>query len=347
MVIIGLLGAVALISGNQPISFASSSSKLPVNVYDVTGLVHGRYTVSVINSSNVITKLIKLKGKNNPEAAEPAFCGNKIFVSDDSTVGGPPSGNISVISPTKNKIIKTISGIVSPGPLLCVGKLLWITDSDSNFLRIMNSTTYKIVENISDDSGVLGYSPDTKAVYVSNGTAISEYNSSTFEHLKTITLQDSGIFAYDPINKDMYLTNEGGIFPRGASIFMISPSNVVTEYNFSSSNCYDHGGTTGIAYSPATREMYVSCAEDDNDQGSVMVLNATTNAVKTTVTNFGGFDTGSMVFDPSNNNMYVVNFENTNDKLPPVVAVISTANQVVATIPVSYGEIDIQSICVS
>jgi DNA-binding beta-propeller fold protein YncE len=309
-------------SGPDPASptFAPSPLvTLPVNVY-----VPNHNNVSVINSSNLVTQTIQIKGKN-PEPGPVAFCGNKIFVSDEGT------DHISVISRAKGTVLKTIGGLISPGVLFCNSNVLWI--QDSSFVRILNVSSYKILHTIKgSDAANFGYSPATKEVYVDNGNgSIFVYDPTTYKLVADLSGGPSyGAFAYDPIHKDMYLTNAAG-YPT-ASIVLISSSNRVTQLNLSS-NCAFSKALTGIAYSPATKRMYVSCLIDNDAEGTVIVLNASSNAVVTTIP--VGVDTQSVAYDPSNLDVYVASPENTMGGSPGEVAVIGPADTVLASIPIS------------
>lgn len=127
-------------------------------------------------------------------------------------------------STSKSKVNKTLSGFTSPGSLYCDRKLLWI--ADSSFIRVLDTYTYKIVQNVSDSGpGSFGYSSSTKEMYVDNdNSSILVYNPVTYKLIVNLAGGPSaGQFAYNPINKEMYLTNYAG-YPT-ASIYMISSEN--------------------------------------------------------------------------------------------------------------------------
>jgi DNA-binding beta-propeller fold protein YncE len=275
-----------------------------------------------------VSSTIRIKG-SDPIPAQVAFCGSKIFVSENGPAL-PEKGRIVVISPSQNKIVKTISGFISPGSLFCNANLLWI--QDSTFVRILNASTYKFVRNISGSAASdFGYSPKTKQVYVDNDNGtIFVYNPTTFQLVANLAGgPSSGQFAYNPLNKAMYLTNSAG-FPS-ASIFIINSANKLTQLNFTS-NCSFRKALIGIAYSPATKQMYLTCLIDNDNEGTVIILNAETNAVNKTIP--VGFDTGSIIYNPSNKDMYVASAENLLGNHPGIVAVISDVNVLVASINV-------------
>jgi hypothetical protein len=316
---VSMASATALPTGGSVRATSASSplAKLPPSVYVTYGS-----NVSVVNSSNVVTHTILIKGKN-PGPEYLTYCQSKVFVSDVNV------GRISVISPSSNKLLKTISGFTVPGFTYCLSGLLWV--EDSTFVKILNATTYKVVHSINESASSFGFSPATKELYIDNQNgSISIYNPSTFKRVAQLSgAPDSGYFAYNPVKKDLYLTNPAG-YPT-ASLMLISSSNHLTQLNFSSS-CGFSKALTGIAYSPATKDMYVGCLIDNNFEGTVIVLNATTDAIVTTIS--VGYDTGGIAYDASNMDIYAASPENLMGSPPGVLAVIGHTNTLLKSINV-------------
>jgi len=245
----------------------------------------------------------------------------------------------------------------------------YITNSDSNDVSVIDTTTNKVMATISVGSSPMGIaiSPDGTKVYVVNARSndVSVIDTATNTVTATVPVGSSpqGVVV-SPNGKKVYVANQvsntisvidtakntivstvnTGKYPTGVAISPDGKKIYVTNYGDKTVSIIDTAtkavtstvsvgkSPKEIAVTPDGTKVYVV----NSDSGSISVIDTATNSVTKTV-KIGGAPFGVAV-NPEGTKVYVTN----NDEYFSTVSVIDTArNEITATIPVGSNPMGI------
>ena len=215
-------------------------------------------------------------------------------------------------------------------------QLLYITNSQSNNVTVVNSFSGKSVANItvgSEPEGI-SYVPSNHNIYVanSNSSNISVISSSTNTVISTISLPGSPMFtAFNPDSGTLYVSGSNS---SGDYLWNL---NVTTDTLQSTFFLFPGIAPYGMAFDPYNGLMYVA----DNSGNQVLAISSTGNIESFIPV---GQQPYAIAFDPVNKNIYVTdndfNGEISGNPQQSNVTVINTINNhvVAQVVPGQYPE---------
>ena len=296
----------------------NSPSAITYNPKDRTIYVAGLNFISIINSSNLISKSI-------------TNVGNAIPILQSYILYNPFNNNIYT-SDAGSDLVLIFNSINNTTyiPMKSAGVMEY--DPDNNLIyianhfgiTIINSTMKSTIHQMlyEDSYWDLAYNPEDDLIYATaplNGF-ISVINSSNklssqdkilsaFDFPK-MTIHDHEFkpsdIAYNPNNKLLYIINHERIHStpnheRETIIFIINSSSneVIKNITGVGKNPAD------IAYNPNNNLIYITNLQNDS---SVSVINSSSNEVIKNITGVGEKPNG-IVYNPDNKLIYVTNFD--------------------------------------
>ena len=182
----------------------------------------------------------------------------------------------------------------------------------------------------------MAYDPASQDVYVSNyaSNTISVISSATNGVVTTITgLEQPTFIVYNPANSDLYVVDSA--YPYGITVINGVTNAVVTTLQ---------GEAGNVIYDPANQDVYASVVAfvSGVQTAEVYTINTSNQIASEIVVSGIGFPAtdsgGSLVFDSSNNNVFVGTDPGTTG--PNVVTEISSSTNKV------IGSVNIPADCV-
>jgi len=222
---------------------------------------------------------------------------NEIIVAD-STCTAPSLGNLSVIDPNSNSVVRTVSMGEYPWGVAVdpTSGLVYVTNYYSNNVTIVNGTTWATVAAVGSGEFPSGATVDPRngVVYVADwgGNDVAVVNGTT-----GVEVHDLGSWfgpdavAYANATGDLYVANSES---NNVSVFNTSTGKVVTSVAVGAD-------PDGIVYDPTNGNVYVANCDSDN----VSIVSAGNETVIGTVT--AGVCPKAFTLDPEGNLVMVAN----------------------------------------
>jgi S-layer protein (TIGR01567 family) len=280
----------------------------------------GDNTVSVIDTATNTVSPNPIYVGNAPYGVAVSLDGTRAYVTNGGSFN--VAGTVSVIDTSDNNVIDTYTVEKKPMGIAInpSGTKVYVANYVSGTVSVID-TVSKTIKPVTVGMGPVGVaiSPDGSKVYVTNELSytVSEIDIATDTVNPNpiyVGMQPWGI-AVTPDGSKAYVANEEG--------HTVSVINTATrDVKPVSLGGYNHG----IAVSPDGSEVYVT-SEDDNDAGSVYVIDTATDTVVLPPIHVGKLPTG-VSFSLNGNYAYVANSGSN------TVSIIDTASKVVNTVTV-------------
>jgi DNA-binding beta-propeller fold protein YncE len=293
-----------------------------------------------------------------------------IHIGVNTDVWGPfyiPSSHevwVYTDSPSEFHVIQGLSGIAVIPNVTAGFYTSWVYNPSngyvyfaSNTVGVYNGATNKFVASINMSNAnyspaSMAYAPVNHEVYVANPYVGSGSGQTFIGAIKgtsvvaKITVPHGGgegswPMIYDPANNKIYVLDRTP-YLQIAMVIDPTTNKLVRTLTVSSAYGYDYGygDVTGVVYVPATKNIYVDswsgyAGEDGFASTNISVINSATYAVTHPVINgnFLGFS-GSMVYNPSNGDLYIGAVTTPTNYVPPpntVLKVFSTTTNTMVT----------------
>lgn len=208
-------------------------------------------------------------------------------------------GNVSVVDPSKNQVIKFINEPSGQTPRDLaydfVDRKMFVADVYSNTVSVINTTSNTVINTIPTGSITDGavYDSSNGDVYaVTAGSPVTVIKASNEKVIANIPVGSNSLGGvFDPANGGVYIFNQNS---GSVSVINGATNTVLTTI---------HGLPSPVAgaYDSTNGKIYVA----NYDFGGVSIIDTNTNQLVNTVSGNGGL--ASALFDPDNNIIYVAN----------------------------------------
>jgi YVTN family beta-propeller protein len=194
----------------------------------------------------------------------------------DSTCTAPSLGNLSVIDPSTNSVVRTVSMGEYPWGVTAdqANGLVYVTNYYSDNVTIVNGTTWATVGAVGSGEfpSRATFDPENGTVYVADwgGNDVAVLNGTTgVEDEDLGSWYGPDAVAYDSSTGDLYVANSES---NNVSVFDASTGKIVAS---------DPVGSypDGIVYDPANGDVYVANCNSDN----VSIVDGENNSIVGTV----------------------------------------------------------------
>jgi DNA-binding beta-propeller fold protein YncE len=227
------------------------------------------------------------------------LAGKRLFLT------GEANNVVLVLDTNSNKLIHTISDVEEPHSMLFLpaSKQLWVVAGGEGKIKIFNSDTFNLVDNLSVDEGAdsSAYDSAKHRFYVITGGGDAKLDYSLIRIFDTDSRKQIGEIKADSKNIEAMALEKNG--PR---IFAnIRDKNVVGVFDrekatlMSTWTLGELHGNTPIAYDDATRRVFVV----GRKPASMVVLDSETGKIVATLPTAEMTD--DMTFDPTSKRIYV------------------------------------------
>jgi YVTN family beta-propeller protein len=329
--------------GGEPLAMAYDSLSGNIYVSNVDGNM-----VLINSTTNKVVNTIAI-GRYPGDLVYSPYNGDLYF---NAYFGIGYLDNISVISSSRNIVIKNVSTCYHPLRILCLADnyqsnivvnpsngYIYIGNPNGN-VSVLNTATNKIIDTIliGGDPSTMAYDPSNGNIYIgsSNGN-VSVLNTATNHIIDTISARIfASSMAYDPSNGNIYIGSSNG----NLSVLNTATNQIIATIPVG-------GDPSTMAYDPSNGNIYIGNSNMyGSSSGNVSVLNTATNQIIDTIevckdgsiNSNTGYVGSSIAYDPLNGYLYVAN-EFTFNELGYIsngnVSVINTAtNKIMGTITV-------------
>lgn len=220
------------------------------------------------------------------------------------------SNSVTVVDVVTNNVVNTIMGFpTSPWGIAYnpFTNSIYVTDSASNRISVVNTTTDRIIANMTVPGHPIGiiYDPASRVMYATNGLSGTVVGiNSTNQIFVNITVGGYPIgLAYDSQNNYIYVANNAN-----DSIDVISDSTLKLLARIPAEGSYQGGSPSAglpyaIVYDPNNNFVYFT----DNDSNRISVIDTSTNRIIFKNVTVGQFPSG-IAYDPSTKEILVTNW---------------------------------------
>ncbi len=288
----------------------------------------GAHPTTVPTLASISVKTVKVGNNPVDVAFDPG--NGELYVANTN------SSSVSVIDGSTNKVVATVA--VSADPIEvgydAVNDEVYVLSQSTHEVTILSSAN-EIVDTISVDADpIVGMIAPTGNVYVtSHGTngvgpgKVAVINATTNDVTNLAVGDEAEAPYYDPANGDVYVGNL-----VSDSLTVITTALKVKTIDFGTG-----GDPFGLAYSPATKEMYVALFEDA-EVDAISSANKIVARIQDTNVPV------AISYNPANEDLYVIDEASLASSN---LTIISSSNSVIETIltpeTTSIGSVDTEN----
>ena len=322
--------------GNKKIAIINSTTN---NVTSIIENLQGYPTGIAYNPENKNTYILQIslgqifRNSNHTTAIINSTTNNVTSIIEN--LQGYPTG--IAYNPENKNMDLVIQNISHPQDKL---RLLKINPTTNNITTIL-----KKFEDPNLPSGI-AYNSENKNIYMTdivNSKSISVIDPSTNNVIKNIPISNrnysSGNLLYNPSNGYIYATS---IINDTGTLAVIDPSTNNVIKNIQVAKVANHNFRNDMIHNPSNGYIYVmniNSSIDSTNTGFVAVIDpSTNNVIKNIPIGEISTDLGTIIHNPSNGYIYVMNIYNNETDTYSVAVIDPSTNNVIKNIPI--GETD-------